>query len=590
MTTAPFALRLDPAGLERGARTLQRLAAAVSGSGAAVAGVGHGMPPVWTGPAASAAGGELDGLSRVLHRCGPPLADAAAALSSLAAEHRHAVEAAVPALCRRWELAEQQHRAALARAAATATAAFAGLPPALDPSDRALVRAEAEARAARSRDAAGADLRAEQARLRREFDLLRSDLAAATRAAGSRLAAAVIVPVDPRAAALASWGGLGGLLAAALLSGDVTRALGADLPLSALAAAARRPPDDLAACAALLDAARAAGLPPTAYAATLERYWLLRAFASAGIDPAAWDPARGAAALEGVVAQVYRYYGDLFLADRDLHWAGMANAIGPSFAAGFADLAMFRQWARAVQRFPLPTGVDGAMVDAAAALTDADLRAYEQRFLLMQRRIFEDQAPGHEAYRTGGLPAVQEMVAAGLMNPRRGDAWAAIASGDPGRVASGNREHLWQEQHDVIAGDYDWMRQRATGPVVTWGATLAGAPSIPGARSYPEVFPLVSRTETPGPSSLFGRDNPAQGTVVVTTPLPAGNISVFADRWSLIEEDTLPAYQRLLADGDAAERLARQPVDERIAHHRLAQQWDDLAARMARGTRIEVEQ
>lgn len=558
--SAPFRLRVEPAATEESARVLRRAAAALDAVAGGVAAVGSQLAASWQGPAAQLATAEVHGLGRVLGRGPERLAAAAGALDALADAQRHAVDVAVPDLVRRWEQAEQEHRQAVARAAATQAVAHAG-------------------------DA----LAAEQARLRRAFDDVRSDLAERTRATGARLGEAVLVAVHPLAGALSATGPLGALLSA-VVGADLVRSFAADLPLSALAAAARRPPDDLAASRALLDQARRAGLPPERYAPALERFWLLTALDRAGIDRGRWDPARGAAELRDVVGRVYRYYGDLFLADRDLQWAGMANAIGPSFAAGFADLAMFRAWAREVQRLPVPVGVPGHLVDAAATLSDRDLRQYEERFLLMQRRIFDDQAPPHEAYRTGGIEAVREMVAAGLLSPATARAWEDIASGDADRVAAGNREHLRREQHEVIARDYDWMRSQPTGLVVTWGATLLGAPSIPGARSFAEVFPLEVRVPSPGIESVFGVDNPLQVDAVVTTPLPDGNLSVLRDRWALITDDTLPAYQRLLADPDAAAALAAQPVSERIAQHRLQEQWDDLLLRLATSTRVRVEQ
>src|SRR3712207_4538568 len=142
----------------------------------------------------------------------------------------------------------------------------------------------------------------------------------------------------------------------------------------------------------------------------------------------------------------------------------------------------------------------------------------------------------HEAYRSGGIEAIREMVAAGLVDARTGRAWELIASGDPADVSAGNEYMLLREQRDIIRNDYDAMRERPTGPAVTYLATLVGAPSIPDAKSFPEVFPIVLEQESPGPHSVFGRDNPLQWTTVITTPLPDGNVSVFEDRWDLIEQ------------------------------------------------------
>ena len=65
-------------------------------------------------------------------------------------------------------------------------------------------------------------------------------------------------------------------------------------------------------------------------------------------------------------------------------------------------------------------------------------------------------------------------------------------------------------------------------------------------------------------------DNPAQGSVSVSTPLPDGNISDAAQRWDYVSNDTLPAYQDLIANDPArAEEILRTDVSERIEGYRL---------------------
>src|SRR5207237_782208 len=72
----------------------------------------------------------------------------------------------------------------------------------------------------------------------------------------------------------------------------------------------------------------------------LRRYWLGRAFESAGIDASHWDPAAGVDANRRTIERVYDYYGRLFERHTRLQWAGMANLIGPSFYAGFLDIGI----------------------------------------------------------------------------------------------------------------------------------------------------------------------------------------------------------------------------------------------------------
>lgn len=66
------------------------------------------------------------------------------------------------------------------------------------------------------------------------------------------------------------------------------------------------------------------------------------------------------------------------------------------------------------------------------------------------------------------------------------------------------------------------------------------------------------------------------------TPFPEGNISHRDQRWALIEQDTLPAYRRLLEqEPDDVQRLLEQPVGQRIEQFRLSERWPHLMAQLA---------
>jgi hypothetical protein len=102
--------------------------------------------------------------------------------------------------------------------------------------------------------------------------------------------------------------------------------------------------------------------------------------------------------------------------------------------------------------------------------------------------------------------------------------------------------------------------------VLTYLLTLAGAPSVPGAHSYPEVYPLA----------LVARLPPA--AIRLRTPLAYGNIAVFADRWNLIETDTLPDYLAFIRDhAQAARALLATPISRRVARYRLLARTPQLA-------------
>jgi hypothetical protein len=267
------------------------------------------------------------------------------------------------------------------------------------------------------------------------------------------------------------------------------------------------------------------------------------------------------------VEAVYGYYGRLFLAHPHLEWAGLAGMIGPAFYAGFSDLGL------------LPDAVRGAVIAVLgrasrriAADAAGDLGVYETTFLRMQKKIFEDQAPMHEAYLAGGVAQIEEFYRARIIDTATLEAWRQIDTGRregaAAAVADGNRTLLFREQHDIIDRFYVRMlgQRWPLGPVFTYLLTLAGAPSVPGAHSYPERYPLTVGVRLP------------RIAVTARTPLADGNIAVFADRWKLIDTDTLPAYLALLrGHPDRARALVATPPSRRLNGYRLLARAGQLA-------------
>jgi hypothetical protein len=205
----------------------------------------------------------------------------------------------------------------------------------------------------------------------------------------------------------------------------------------------------------------------------------------------------------------------------------MASLIGPAFYAGFMDVALLR-------------------------LTGGDV-FYETTFLTMQKQIFEDQATMHEAFLAGGADAIAELHDAHIVDSATLAAWRQIAAG---RLEEGNRTLLLREQRDIIDRFYVRMldRRQPAGSVFTYLMTLTGAPSVPGGRGYPERYPLTL----------------GLGRFRLRTPLANGNIAIFANRWQLIEDDTLPAYRAFVRDHLAdARSLMGTPVARRALPFRL---------------------
>jgi hypothetical protein len=341
-----------------------------------------------------------------------------------------------------------------------------------------------------------------------------------------------------------------------------------------------------------------------------------RAFANADIDPAEWIPELGLDHNRAIVEAVYEYYGELYREHPDrLWWSGMAALIGPSFYGGFQDLETFSDLLDAVSAVagsPIGGTVPGAIVvDLSGPELSEELRWYQQQLLQMQHEIFLDMAPVHEAYLAGGIEHVERMLhddPYGYGQQTIG-AWRQIDTGwrtdDPDLIAAGNRQLLLREQRYVIDNDYNTMRQRPlTGEAVTYGMTLIGAPSVPGARTYPEVFPLEvevgATVSTPDRLPLlvtpFGGvsvDVPqievGAGTTI-TTPLPDGNISVFWDRWDLIELDTLPVYVELARDHpEVILGELDRPVGERSDEFRIDERLDDIVRHLLLEWDVDVE-
>lgn len=328
---------------------------------------------------------------------------------------------------------------------------------------------------------------------------------------------------------------------------------------------------------------------PVTQASTLRRRWLDRAFENAGVDPTHWDPSRGVAVNRKAIERVYDYYGRLYLRHGRLEWAGMANMVGPSFYAGFLDIGFLPDRTRSlVERMRRLDAASGRFVrwllrrdPASAERLTGDLGFFETTFLTMQRKIFEDQALMHEAYLGGGIEAIRELSVAGIIDSATTQAWEQIDAGEPAPVHVGNRTLLYREQHDIIDSFYVDMRDHSppSGRMFTYLLTLAGLPAVPGAKSYRDVFPLA----------VIARVS-RQARVVLRTPLAAGNLALFDNRWKLIDEDTLPVYQRLIAEQPAEARaLIERPIQTRAGRFRMLRRAGGIARALLTHWRLAVE-
>ena len=92
-----------------------------------------------------------------------------------------------------------------------------------------------------------------------------------------------------------------------------------------------------------------AGEQANGYGQFLQQYWAESAMREAGIDPNHWDPSKGVDYNRADIYKVYAFYAELYKNDPRMEWIGMANQVGPTFIAGFEDLAVLRKAAAAGQ-------------------------------------------------------------------------------------------------------------------------------------------------------------------------------------------------------------------------------------------------
>ncbi len=401
--------------------------------------------------------------------------------------------------------------------------------------------------------------------------------------------------------------GLPGVAAAAPTSGAVSQDLQQylDLPLvnrdAAHGPGGVNPalPYDEQRLGALLDQARAAGVEPTRYAALLYQYWLVDVSNAAGIDLAQWDPRAGAEANRQNLIDSYKYYEKLQLQHRELQWAGMGGLVGGDFGGGLLDFELLTdvyeypglsqaanevvsrvlQAGGAEAAAQLPDGLR-ALAEVGATVTPQDLHWVLGMILVMQKNIFSDLMPMHQAYVTEGLPALEEMQRAGLFGADIMQAWRDVASGDPGRIAAGNGALLRREQYTVIAEQWDQVRdyKGAVGEAITYATTIAATPSVAGVVPPREFHPIE-----------ITRPLPDGRTVTITTPLPGWNWSVFDERWEYINAQLLPKYKAMVENDwpGLAAQLSR-PYADQLRRGRPLQHIPELLSSAAAATKVTV--
>lgn len=333
-----------------------------------------------------------------------------------------------------------------------------------------------------------------------------------------------------------------------------------------------------------LDQARAAGIAPHRYATLLHQYWLVVATRNADIDLATWDPALGVAANSRTFTQVYVNYLRLNNTHPDYWWTGLAGLAGGSFASGFFDMGDVS----AIISVPGLHQVGGAVADLLRGtpaplldilpadiatlgtegerLTAEDLAWYQTRLMIMQKHIFIDQVPMHEAYAADGPAGVEEMYRAGVLDENAIAAWREITAGTPDGRADAALRMTDREQNQIIADQWDSTShgRGAMGRVMTYVSTIAGKAAVPGVRA-PGVFAPVTLSA---------------GAMSLRAPLPDFNWADRDTRWNYITHDLLPRYLELCANPAVARPVLAVPFSAMLGNGRLVQRLPDLVGDM----------
>ncbi|MGP9723932.1 hypothetical protein ACT3SZ_07965 [Corynebacterium sp. AOP40-9SA-29] len=336
----------------------------------------------------------------------------------------------------------------------------------------------------------------------------------------------------------------------------------------------------------------------TGTAAELQDHWLRIVADTAGIDLDTWEPRDGVAANTSNLERSYERYVRFQREHRELQWAGMGGLSGADFGGGLLDMdlaaTVYRiNGVQPVARQIVASVRDAAGPDAVAQLpsglrslatapelTPGDLDHLIGEILVMQKAIFCDLMPMHQAYTDGGLPALQEMADAGVFPNQVLDAWRDIASGDTTRIAAGNAVLLRREQDTVIGERWNQVRtyRNGLGEAVTYASTMVGSPSVGGVEPMRSWSPIQFTQPLPG-----GR------TAEVTVPLPDWDWSVLPSRWDYITDQLLPGYTDQVTNRwDELTVQLDTPMAVQMQQHRPLFSLDTIAMNAAQTFTVEI--
>ena len=249
------------------------------------------------------------------------------------------------------------------------------------------------------------------------------------------------------------------------------------------------------------------------------------------VDVALYHPGNGFrnanAAQDNVlrVNAIYEYYQQLFKQmPEKFMWAGMAKVAAAPIYAGMSDLNTW--W--------IATGVTPPWPPY-QGLGDRDygIEVFIEGLLLDgQKRIFNDKAWAHRAYKSSGIGALKHVETSNILATNFA-AWRlmdlGIYNNNQSNIFAANGDLLRREQQEVVQQNYDivqnlQIRQPPAHPSINGGVMVAvDANGLANAGEW---------------LSANSNNNPLPGGPGFRATIPGGRLDFFGDRWAWTSNGT----------------------------------------------------
>jgi hypothetical protein len=232
-----------------------------------------------------------------------------------------------------------------------------------------------------------------------------------------------------------------------------------------------------------------------------KNYWQSKVQQDSGVVN--YLASRGFMANRQNIQAVYAFYQKLFVQNQNFLWAGLAKLAGAPVYAGLSDAQNLKGDGFYIGGLPM-----SATAIALGTFGETYGTTFQNDLISMNIAILNDLAWQFEAYKNGGLAAIQTAYAYGnsdLDQPAT-NAWGEIDQGiqesDSGLVQDGNQKLLQREQQQILASGYLLLSD------------------LPGATTL--MTKLAKNPVPNGPDFL--------------TVVPSGNIADYDNRWTWITD------------------------------------------------------